>query len=85
MFSNPCVAKRGSLCKLKYMNAVRVSSEPKLLAAAALLSGAANKTLLEDRRGPEPTPSYTIEEIHIRAETVTPLLKEILDFHPPVH
>jgi len=28
---------------------------------------------------------YTIEEIHIRAETVTPLLRDILDFHPAPH
>jgi hypothetical protein len=26
-----------------------------------------------------------IEEIHLRAETMTPLLKEILDFRPPPH
>jgi hypothetical protein len=26
-----------------------------------------------------------IEEVHRRAETMTPLLKEILDFRPPPH
>lgn len=28
---------------------------------------------------------FTVEEIQIRAETVTPLLKEILNFRPPPH
>lgn len=26
-----------------------------------------------------------MEEVHHRAETVTPLLKEILEFRPPLH
>ena len=40
---------------------------------------------LEDHHGLKPHQFYTIEEIHVRAETVTPLLKEMLDHLPAPH
>jgi len=43
---------------------------------------AENDSPLEDHHGLEPHQFYTIEEIHVRAETVTPLLKEMLDHLP---
>jgi hypothetical protein len=55
-------------------------TEPKSLADVA-----ANAVLLEPPHDPKPTRLYTIEEIHLRAITVTPLLKEILNFRPPPH
>ena len=67
------------------MNAMSVRPEElKLLAVSA--GGAASGSLSERRHGSdEPEQLYTIEEIHIRAETVTPLLSEILNFHPSPH
>jgi hypothetical protein len=63
------------------MNATLVRpEEPKLLAASE--DGAVSNSLLEHRHDCEPEHFYSIEEIHIRAETVTPLLRKILDFHP---
>lgn len=54
--------------------------EPKLLAAPKI--GAANKFAPDSRRDYPPERFYAIEEIHLRAETITPLLKEILDYRP---
>jgi hypothetical protein len=66
------------------MNATLVKpEEPKLLAASE--DGAVSNSLSQHRHETEPEHLYTIEEIHIRAETVTPLLREILDFHPAPH
>jgi hypothetical protein len=45
----------------------------------------ADNNLPEPNRESAPASLYTIEGIHIRAEMMTPLLKRILDFHPPVH
>jgi hypothetical protein len=45
----------------------------------------ANNKLAEHNCESAPASLYTIEEIHVRAEMMTPLLKGILDFHPPVH
>lgn len=45
----------------------------------------ANNKLPEHNGETAPALLYNIEEIHMRAETVTPLLKEILDFHPVPH
>ena len=33
----------------------------------------------------ESTFFYTVEEIRFRAETVTPLLRELVEFRPPEH
>jgi hypothetical protein len=63
------------------MNAALVRpEEPKLLAASE--DGAVSNSLPEPLHDSGPEHSYTIEEIHIRAKTLTPLLKEILDFLP---
>ena len=71
-------------CKLNRMSATLVRpEEPKLLAASE--DGAVSNSLLEHRHDSGPDHLYTVEEIHIRAETVTPLLREILDFHPVAH
>jgi hypothetical protein len=77
-------AKQKPARKLIRMNATLNTSNPKLLNDVAICSRAANNLLLS-RHDPDPTPFYAIEEIHIRAETMTPLLKEILDFRPPPH
>jgi hypothetical protein len=45
----------------------------------------ANNKLPEHNGETAPALLYNIEAIHMRAETVTPLLKEILDFHPVPH
>jgi hypothetical protein len=57
--------------------------EPKLLAASE--DGAVSNSLLEHRHDSEPAHLYSIEEIHIRAEMLTPLLKEIRDYQPTDH
>jgi hypothetical protein len=67
------------------MNAVRVMPKQKILGEGAPDSGLVNKLLPEHCHDTEASPFYTIEEIHIRAETITPLLKNILDFRPPEH
>ena len=56
--------------------------EPKLLAGAPPFSSAANKSVLVSLRVPETTAFSAIEEIHLRAETITPVLKEILANRP---
>jgi hypothetical protein len=67
------------------VNAKSVRPEPKLLTGARLSCDLANNPPDEHRRGFEPDSFHFIEEIHVRAETVTPVLKEILDLHPPEH
>jgi hypothetical protein len=39
----------------------------------------------EDQQDSEGRPHYTIEEIRLRVETVTPLLQEMLDHQPADH
>jgi hypothetical protein len=46
---------------------------------------AENDHPMENHHGLEPHQYYTVQEIHIRAETVTPLLKEILDHQSVPH
>jgi hypothetical protein len=67
------------------MNVSSITPVPKLLADVATGSIAADDILRKHRQDTEPNLYYTIEEIHLRAETMTPLLKEILDFRPPPH
>jgi hypothetical protein len=81
MFGKLRRAKEKPSRKLNRMNATStISTGTKLLA-----DGKANNKLPEHNHESAPASLYTIEEIHIRAEMMTPLLKEILDFHPPVH
>jgi hypothetical protein len=83
MFGNPRGVKKNPPRRLNRMNATWVMREPKLLAAPKI--GAANKFAPGSGRDGPPERFYTIEEIHIRAETMTPLLKEILDYRPAPH
>jgi hypothetical protein len=70
------------------MNAsIKLSSDPKLLANSPR---SARTNLPGDvkpvrRHGPGRMPSCTIESIHVRAETVTPILQAILDQRPAEH
>jgi hypothetical protein len=63
------------------MNAIphRNSGKKLIKAAAASRLADANKA------GPGVTKFVFIEEVHRRAETITPLLKEMLEFRPPPH
>jgi hypothetical protein len=66
------------------MNATLINPLPKLLTDVATRSCTTN-ILPELRHDPKSTSLLSIEEIHLRAETMTPLLKEILNFRPPPH
>lgn len=58
--------------------AINISSDPKLL------TNTPNTVLMAMTTGtPEHLPHCTVETIRERAETVTPLLKEILENSPP--
>jgi hypothetical protein len=46
---------------------------------------AADNESPEHRHDSEATPHYTIEEIRLRVETVSPLLQEMLDHQPADH
>jgi hypothetical protein len=49
-----------------------------------LLAGHHARLMIDDKKSSKDTPKlHSIEAIHHRAETVTPLLKGILDFRPP--
>ena len=67
--------------------ATNIHPDPKLLAGSAnpVLIVVNNGKPLEHCLVSEHLPHCTIETIHERAETVTPLLKEILDKWPPEH
>lgn len=70
--------------RLNRMNATLIRPEgPKLLAASE--DSAVGNSKSEHRHSSRLEHFYSIEEIHIRAEAVTPLLREILDFHPAPH
>jgi hypothetical protein len=62
-------------------------SDPKLFAAGAKLFPVrtANDESPEHHPSFGSRPLYTVEEIRLRVETMTPLLKGILDFGPPKH
>jgi len=65
---------------IKYTNPKSLPDGAKLLPVTA-----ANGKSSEHQCAYETRPLYTVEEIRLRVETVTPLLKEILDFRPPEH
>ena len=67
--------------KLSCMNATSATGTGAKLPADCK----ADDRLPEHNRESAPVSHYTIQEIQMRAETVTPLLKEILDFHPASH
>jgi hypothetical protein len=61
----------------------RISNRPKLLAdrsTSVLVAGRGNSPEISRE-----ATLFFIEEIHARADAVTPLLKEILDFRPRPH
>jgi hypothetical protein len=67
--------------------AINICSGPKLLANPPnpVLMVVATGNLTGSRHASEHLPHCTIETIRERAETVTPLLKEILDHWPAEH
>jgi hypothetical protein len=67
------------------MNATLISPGSKVLTDVATRSSVTDESSPEHRKYPKPTELYTVEEIHARAEMMTPLLKGILDFHPAPH
>jgi hypothetical protein len=69
--------------------AINISSGPKLLAnppnpvPIVVVAGIGNPS--EQCRVSEHLPHCTVETIRERAETMTPLLKEMMDYWPPEH
>ena len=59
------------------------SNEPKLIAEGRLPVTKMIASLPTPER--KASISFTIEEVHKRAETISPLLKELLGFRPPPH
>jgi len=59
--------------------------ETKLLAEGRAPGLVTSGKDLLDRFSVRPNASSYIEDIHRRAETVTPLLKKFLDYRPPPH
>lgn len=57
--------------------------EPNSMTGAGLRCGVTNFVSLQHRPDLCPIQLYTIEEIHDRAQTLTPLLEEILNLCPP--
>jgi hypothetical protein len=69
--------------KLKVMNETKhTSNEPKSLAGRTSSDLTAKRNDLPEFSPRSETISLYIEEIHNRAEAMTPLLKEILKFRP---
>ena len=64
-----------------------ISTNPGLLTDGAKLAGilAAQNNLPEHHHVLEPMEFCTVESIQVRAETLTPLLKEILEYRPVPH
>lgn len=67
------------------MNAETYNSGQKLLTKVVPDSSAVETIVLSHNAEPLPGELDTIEEIHTRAETVTSLLKSILDYQPATH
>jgi hypothetical protein len=83
LYGKQCGAEKAGRSKMGVMNGTKHTSiEPTLLA------GKTSRDLREKKNDlPEFPPcseavSLYIEEIHNRAETMTPLLREILNFRP---
>jgi hypothetical protein len=78
MFGNPREAGKKFRDRMFMMNETPDICEPR--------PSAARKSCPRDFEGGElaglKSTSLFIEEIHIRAETITPLLREILEFRP---
>jgi len=69
------------MAELNRMNVKRDILEMKLLVAPTV--GAAARLLPEHRHDAGVVTVCTIEEIQLRAETVTPLLRKIPEYEPP--
>jgi hypothetical protein len=61
---------------------LRTVEQPKLLAEGRRVMAKENPPAKPERRD---VVSIYIEEIHHRAETISPLLQELLEFRPPPH
>jgi len=70
-----------ALCKVEYMNLTPNKTEMKLKSPNVKRT----PLLIAEGRKSFPEPMVFLEEIHVRAETVTPLLKGIPGFQPPPH
>jgi hypothetical protein len=58
-------------------------SEPNAVAEAGSFSSPVNEVFLKRRSASGPNQLYTIDEIHNRAETMTPLLETIPNIRSP--
>jgi hypothetical protein len=83
-FGNPGKAKIGLLrVNYGYMKETNINSADGL-PGMAKCSGADRNVSVENRISSS-VARFTIEEIRIRAETMTPVLREILEFRPEPH
>ncbi len=67
------------------MNATPQSTGVKPLTEIVPDSSAVVSTLLDYHVEAAPGEPHEIKEIHVRAETMTSVLKDILDHHPTAH
>ena len=67
------------------MNAVLTNTNVKLLADPAPIALLCRGARVADEVHDERTEFEAIEAIHGRAETMTSLLRDILEFHPSTH
>jgi hypothetical protein len=67
------------------MNTQAYNSGVKLLTEVVPHSSAVEAVMLLHHADPMPGELESIEEIHVRAETMTSLLKDILDYQPATH
>jgi hypothetical protein len=77
--------KKSRRATLLRMNTQLITyTNPKSLPDGAKLFpvAAAKGESSQHRKDSEPKPLFTIEEIRLRVETVTPLLREIRDYRP---
>jgi hypothetical protein len=68
---------------MKTISICPAKAEPRLLADTRASSSLHNPVLFKRGDGPCPSQLYTIEDMHHRAETMTPLLETILNLRPP--
>jgi len=85
MFANRRVVKPVAWTHTLVMNTETYSDSVRLLAERATDAGSVQAVLLLRNVDSLPEELDTIEEIHQRAETMTSLLKGILDYQPATH
>jgi len=85
MFANGRVVKPLRWTHTLFMNTETYSCSARLLAERATDAGSVQAVLLLRNVESMPEEHDAIEEIHQRAETMTSLLKGILDYQPATH